>query len=235
MDTRYIFNTQGEYVGFVRQSYLFDPAGNWLGFLKSDNEVYSTTGDFMGYLLQDDRIAWRQDEPRKHRVQPPIAPMKQLLPLAPLKRLPMSPLLFPWRDALENRQGGQTRAPLFPRNAGFFQPPSQPASTSLERFLDAQIIAADGTNLGTVSRNSLDPDSIVNAFGRFGSKFNNQTILNPYGAYGSPYGQFSPYNEYSSTPPSLIKHGRQIGTLSANPYIPGAIHPDTLLKWLRGT
>lgn len=60
---RYLFNTSGEYVAFELAGYVFDPDAHWIGFIRNEDEVYSMQGTFLGYLMNDDRVARRPDGP----------------------------------------------------------------------------------------------------------------------------------------------------------------------------
>jgi hypothetical protein len=67
------------------------------------------------------------------------------------------------------------------------------------------LIAADGTYLGRVSSNAFDRDSIVNDFGPYGSKFASTSIRNDFGKYGGQFSSLSPFNQFTSTPPKIVK------------------------------
>jgi len=85
-----------------------------------------------------------------------------------------------------------------------------------------QIIADDGTFLGTLNENRYDLNSIYNEYGTYGSKYNAKSIFNPYGNYGSDYSSVSPFNAYASNPPGLYdRQGNFYGTLSVNRYAKG--------------
>lgn len=51
-----------------------------------------------------------------------------------------------------------------------------------------------GKYLGNLNRNPLDPDSIYNPIGRYGSKVSPDSINNPIGQYGSRISPDSPHN-----------------------------------------
>ena len=65
------------------------------------------------------------------------------------------------------------------------------------------IVARDGTYLGALSNNTLDPNSVSNPLGRHGSQFSPTSINNPYGRYGSPLSPYSVTNPYAAPTPSL--------------------------------
>ena len=64
MSVRYIYNTSGDYVAFIKNDNLFSPNSEWLGAIRKGNLVYSKRGKFIGYLLKDDRIARKKNEER---------------------------------------------------------------------------------------------------------------------------------------------------------------------------
>jgi hypothetical protein len=87
---------------------------------------------------------------------------------------------------------------------------------------DLEIIASDGTFLGTLDGGQYSLDSIYNKYGGYGSKYDPDCILNKYGEYGSDYSDLSPFNMYASDPPGLYDgHGNFYGTLSINRYALG--------------
>lgn len=101
--TRYIFNTSGDYVAFIHNGNLFDTKSNWLGVIKNGNEVYDVRGVFLGYVLDDDRIA-RISIDYKPGIMVPIRPLPPSRPVTPLQRLRMPPLLFPYEDIFANSE-----------------------------------------------------------------------------------------------------------------------------------
>ena len=87
---RYIFNTSGNYIGFIQNNNLFNPNGEWLGFIFNGNQVYDVNNSlFVGYVSSDDRIV-------RNRIELP-----KLRPLRPLRRLRMIRLPYPWLDVFE--------------------------------------------------------------------------------------------------------------------------------------
>ena len=73
-------------------------------------------------------------------------------------------------------------------------------------------------NLGSLSVNPYQPNSIGNVYGA-GSSHNPNSINNPYGRYGSPYSPYSATNPYATDAPRLYNsQGNYRGNLSNNPY-----------------
>ena len=54
---------------------------------------------------------------------------------------------------------------------------------------------SQGNYRGRLSKNPYDPESTSNPYGRYGSKYSQDSVNNPYGA-GSPYKKDSPNNPY---------------------------------------
>ncbi|GMV85078.1 MAG: hypothetical protein AMXMBFR80_09350 [Dehalococcoidia bacterium] len=98
------------------------------------------------------------------------------------------------------------------------------------RSLDgrATLLADDGTYLGLISSNKYDSDSVCNKYGEYGSKYASTSVRNKYGTYGSAYSSSSAYNKYTSSPPAIILGGVQVGYLTKNSVLSGAIDPDIL-------
>jgi hypothetical protein len=89
------------------------------------------------------------------------------------------------------------------------------------------IVAQDGQFLGSL-RNAYVSDSVLNAYGRYGSEFSNTSIFNRFGSYGSEFASLSAYNPFTSRPPILIVSGRNVGYITKNRFLSGAVDPDSL-------
>lgn len=86
----FIFDTAGDWHATKLGSYLFDPRGDYIGFvLGEDYNVYTQYGEWIGNLYPDGRIIRRRSAPR-----PPL--LKQLPPKPPKPdKLPARPPLPP--------------------------------------------------------------------------------------------------------------------------------------------
>ena len=62
-----------------------------------------------------------------------------------------------------------------------------------------------GQYLGKLSSNTLDPDSVSNPIGRYGSSISPDSINNPIGKYGSSISPYSINNPLATNPPVLVK------------------------------
>lgn len=63
-----------------------------------------------------------------------------------------------------------------------------------------------GKYLGNLSSNKLDPNSVSNPIGRYGSSISPDSINNPIGRYGSKISPDSVNNPLATNPPE-IRHG----------------------------
>lgn len=86
-----IYTSRGEVKAFLAYPYLYNPRGEWIGWVNPDRRVYSVHGHFAGEMNADPRILRKREsthsEPRKKPIPapPPIHP-PQTVPLAPLMR-----------------------------------------------------------------------------------------------------------------------------------------------------
>ena len=64
--------------------------------------------------------------------------------------------------------------------------------------------AADDVFLGRLNANRLDPNSVSNPLGRYGSRLSPLSINNLLGRYGSPLSPTSPTNPFATNTPILI-------------------------------
>lgn len=95
------------------------------------------------------------------------------------------------------------------------------------------IVAKDGQMLGVITSNGLNPKSILNKYGTYGSEYSATSIWNEYGQYGGQYSSMSPFNEYTSTPPSIITpNGDFLCYLTVNKFKTPCISPHALIALL---
>jgi hypothetical protein len=90
-----------------------------------------------------------------------------------------------------------------------------------------QVYAADGQYLGRLT-NSFDSQSILNAFGSFGSHFSSTSMYNAFSLYGSQFGSLSAYNSFASTPPQLYVSGQFAAYVTKNTAKIPRVDPDAL-------
>lgn len=219
MSIRYLFNTAGDYVAFQQGYNVFTPSSNWFGFVINGNMLYSNSGEFVGYVLNDDRVAKNTAEPRRPRISSPARPPKPLKPLKPLKRLRMPRLPIPYEDVFESGIVGTSPSSLY-------------QDVSLESLINSDLYAADGVFLGKINKNAYDANSISNQYGQYGNPYSALSVFNEYSTYGNVYSHLSPFNEYSRTPPRFVKNGNLVAYLTANQFMGPRIDPTQFRAWL---
>ncbi len=84
-----IYDSKGDAGAFLDYPFIFNRNGEWIGFVTPKREVYSVLGYYVGYLTNDPRILRKRatstlrtkaDVPRpSHKIYPPAT-----IPLAPL-------------------------------------------------------------------------------------------------------------------------------------------------------
>jgi len=102
MSYRYLFTTSGRYVAFMYGDCLFTPQSQYLGFIRNGNEFHNKSGQFVGYVTDDDRVVRNRQELPRLPVLRRLPPLQPLPPLPPLPRLPKLPLPWPYEDVFEN-------------------------------------------------------------------------------------------------------------------------------------
>ncbi len=85
-----IYNSKGDADAFLEYPYIFNRAGDWIGWVTSKREVYSVLGHYVGYLTNDPRILRkRSTSALKPHLQPPQTPEK----VYPPANIPLAPLM----------------------------------------------------------------------------------------------------------------------------------------------
>jgi hypothetical protein len=115
-----IYASNGEADALLIFPYLFNRSGEWIGWVRSNREVYSVIGAYVGSLSDDARIIRkRSDDETRPRVQPPPNPGKMAtppsIPLAPLMSdLPLSliDVLLDEPERLHTLDSGELREDL---------------------------------------------------------------------------------------------------------------------------
>ena len=69
-----IYSSRGDAEAFLAFPYLFNRAGEWIGFISFQREVYSVLGYYVGTLTNDPRIVRKRSGEEKPRLKPPQAP-----------------------------------------------------------------------------------------------------------------------------------------------------------------
>jgi hypothetical protein len=89
----------------------------------------------------------------------------------------------------------------------------------------ALVIANDGTYLGRLTA-ATDAESVYNPLGAYGSLSGVHSIYNSNGTYGSPFSLKSPWNPYTSTPPTLVKNSVTLGAFTLNRLLSPKVSPS---------
>ncbi len=85
-----IYNSTGEIGAFLVFPYIYNLAGEWIGWVTPDRSVYSVHGHYVGTLTSDPRIVRRREVATTvQRKMPPAAPPPIRLPA----HLPLAPQL----------------------------------------------------------------------------------------------------------------------------------------------
>lgn len=98
-----IYTTSGDTGGYLIDPYIHNSAGDWIGWVTSDRQVYSVYGRYVGWLNKDNRILRRRaDDFQRPSLTPPKPPPRFLppanVPLPPL----MAELKYETLDVLED-------------------------------------------------------------------------------------------------------------------------------------
>jgi len=98
-----IYTTPGDLGAFLQYPFLFNPQGEWIGIVASNDEVYSVLGHYVGYMGDGPRILRKRsysfDRPAIKAPEPPPLVFK-IPPTAPLPPL-MSEITYSEMDILE--------------------------------------------------------------------------------------------------------------------------------------
>jgi hypothetical protein len=88
-----IYTTKGDAEAFLAYPYIFNRNGEWVGFVTPQRDVHSVFGDYIGTLTNDPRILRKRGmDDLPPRVQPPPPPQK-VFPPANVPLAPMMPEL----------------------------------------------------------------------------------------------------------------------------------------------
>jgi hypothetical protein len=83
-----LYTTHGDAAAFLVYPYLYNPLGEWIGWVAPDGKVFSVYGVFVGNMTQDRRIVRKREmhdsEPRR---TPPCPPLQLRVPA----NLPLAP------------------------------------------------------------------------------------------------------------------------------------------------
>lgn len=99
-----IYTTSGAWRALLRYPYIFNPQGEWVGWVTSEREVYDVDGVYVGWLTDTPRILRRRIESNRPRHEDPPAPPESIRPPANVPLPPLMPELpFHHVDVLDTR------------------------------------------------------------------------------------------------------------------------------------
>jgi hypothetical protein len=91
MSTFFLYSTRGQWTGLLLDGYLYNPQGEWIGWVERDGQVYSVAGEYVGWLTRDFRVLRKRglDAAPHLRRRPPARPPERValpasVPLPPL-------------------------------------------------------------------------------------------------------------------------------------------------------
>jgi hypothetical protein len=85
-----IYASNGEAEAFLIFPYLFNRNGEWIGFVTPKREVYSVMGSYVGSISDDTRIVRKRSEGETSpRLKPPSRPEK----ITPPSTVPLAPMM----------------------------------------------------------------------------------------------------------------------------------------------
>lgn len=98
-----VYTTPGDLGAYLFYPYLYNPQGEWIGFVTPEREVYSVLGNYVGTFTDDPRILRQRSydfsKPRKEPPPPqPRITIPATVPLAPM----MAELPFTMIDVLDD-------------------------------------------------------------------------------------------------------------------------------------
>jgi hypothetical protein len=84
-----IYTTRGDLGGFLRYPYIFNTQGEWIGWATADREVYSVSGFYVGWLSSEPRILRKRSAGYNHTRRAPPGPPDHFIPPANVRLAPM--------------------------------------------------------------------------------------------------------------------------------------------------
>ena len=98
-----IYTTSGDLGAYLVYPYIYNPVGEWVGYVTPNRDVYSVLGHYVGKFTNDPRILRKRSYdfsmPRQNPPPPqPRISVPATIPLAPM----MAELSFSMIDVLED-------------------------------------------------------------------------------------------------------------------------------------
>jgi 4-fold beta-flower domain-containing protein len=99
-----LYSSRGEWKGMLVDHLIYNPQGEWIGWVDQERRVFSVAGEYVGWLNKDFRVLRRRviERPVPRRSPPARPPERRRMPanvpLAPL----MAELTFDTIDVFED-------------------------------------------------------------------------------------------------------------------------------------
>lgn len=159
----------------------------------------------------------------------PIPPTATAVPPTPTPtQVPPTPTTAPVPTATPSSSGGSSSGGGS-ASGGFT---GQAAIGDLSTLVGGSIISSQDVFLGTINRSSVDPNSICNFSGSYGSEFSPTSVTSLVNKYGTHFGDESVNDPGATSPPEIHVNGASVARLTKSPVIPGSVNPDKLLSHL---
>jgi hypothetical protein len=99
-----MYTTHGDVGAFLIYPYLFNPSGEWIGYVTSAKDVYNLEGVYVGVVSADQRILRKKyldNEPPRRKVPAPPPPVRP--PASVPLPSQMAELSYDFYDVLEEK------------------------------------------------------------------------------------------------------------------------------------
>ena len=98
-----IYTSRGDLGAYLVYPYLYNPQGEWIGWVTPERDVYSVLGNYVGWVSKDPRILRKRSyDFSKPTRQPPSPPRQIQVPASvPLPRM-MAEITITTIDVLED-------------------------------------------------------------------------------------------------------------------------------------
>lgn len=97
----------------------------------------------------------------------------------------------------------------------------------------ATIIASDGEDLGKITTNTLDDQSVGNEFAKHGSKFDDKSFVNKLSKYGDKFSNTSAFCTSATKPPAVVLRGKAVGYLTVNRTLAPRVDPYAVIGYCK--
>ncbi len=99
-----IYTTGGNIGAYLRYPYIFNILGEWIGWVSSNQEVFSVHGHYVGRITRDPRIIRKRSKDYLHARYSAPPPPRSIRPPATVPLPPLMPeLSFSEIDVLEEQ------------------------------------------------------------------------------------------------------------------------------------